>query len=156
MVRLNLANPSSLTNRKPSRRCRKSGWPRPGRRRLPPSTPSSRPGASNTTRRLSALIKDRDALLAFYNFPAEPAGPTINGSAADAGGGIGAATTRRDRDRRSPFDICGSGGNRDNPYRLRCRRRPGLRASGNLSSVSWQERWAAWQSSSASGARGNP
>jgi putative transposase len=41
-------------NRKPSGRCRKSGWPRPRRMRLPPSTPSSRPGASNTTRRSSA------------------------------------------------------------------------------------------------------
>ena len=37
-----------------SGRCRKSGWPRQRRMRLRPSTPSSRPGASNTTRRSSA------------------------------------------------------------------------------------------------------
>src|SRR6516162_5169849 len=59
------------SNRKPSGHCRKSGWPRPRRTRLPPSTPSSRPGASNTTRRFECLIKERDALLAFYDFPAE-------------------------------------------------------------------------------------
>jgi transposase-like protein len=35
---------------------------------LRPSTPSSRPGASNMTRRSS---EDRDALLACYDFPAE-------------------------------------------------------------------------------------
>ena len=34
--------------------CRRSGWPRPRRMRSSPSTPSSRPGASNTTRRSSA------------------------------------------------------------------------------------------------------
>ena len=35
-------------------RCRRSGWPRPRRMRSWRSTPSSRPGASNTTRRSSA------------------------------------------------------------------------------------------------------
>ena len=47
-------NCRTASNRKPSGRCRKSGWPRPRRMRLPPSTPSSRPGALNTTRRSSA------------------------------------------------------------------------------------------------------
>jgi putative transposase len=47
-------NCRTASNRKPSGRCRKSGWPRPRRMRLPPSTLSSRSGASNTTRRLSA------------------------------------------------------------------------------------------------------
>jgi putative transposase len=42
------------SNRKPSGRSRKSGWPRPRTMRLRRSTPSSRPGASNTTRRSSA------------------------------------------------------------------------------------------------------
>src|SRR6516165_2012413 len=41
---------NKLPNSQPSGRCRKSGWPRPRRMRLPPSTPSSRPGALNTTR----------------------------------------------------------------------------------------------------------
>ena len=35
------------------------------------SMSSSKPGASNTTKQSSALIKDRVALLAFYDFPAE-------------------------------------------------------------------------------------
>jgi putative transposase len=35
-------------------RCRRSGWPRPRRMRSSPSTPSSRPGGSNTTRRSTA------------------------------------------------------------------------------------------------------
>src|SRR5436189_2872890 len=63
-------NCRSASNRKPSGRCRKSGWPKPRRMRLRPSTPSSRPGASNT-KAVECLIKDRDALLAFYDFPAE-------------------------------------------------------------------------------------
>src|SRR5438034_9005852 len=58
------------SNRKPSGRCRKSGWPRPRRMRLQPLTPSSRPGASYD-KAVECLIKDRDALLAFYDFPAE-------------------------------------------------------------------------------------
>ena len=42
------------STRKPSGRCRRSGWPRPRSMRLRHSTPSSKPGASNTTRRSSA------------------------------------------------------------------------------------------------------
>ena len=41
-------------HRKPSGRCRRFGWPRPRRMRLRRSMPSSKPGASNTTRRSSA------------------------------------------------------------------------------------------------------
>src|SRR3954462_1131128 len=40
--------------RKPNARCRTSGWPRPKRMRWPPSTPSSRPTGSSTTRRSRA------------------------------------------------------------------------------------------------------
>src|SRR5262249_32944346 len=41
------------SNRKPSGLSRRSGWPRPRRMRSWPSTPSSKAGASNTTRRSS-------------------------------------------------------------------------------------------------------
>ena len=49
----------------------RSGWPRPGRTPRPPSRPSRRPTPSSTTRPSSAWSKDREALLAFYDFPAE-------------------------------------------------------------------------------------
>src|SRR5205823_4968660 len=42
------------SNRKPSERCRRSGWPRPRRMRWRRSMSSSKPGASNTTGRSSA------------------------------------------------------------------------------------------------------
>ena len=37
----------------------------------PPSTSSSQPTGANTTRPQSALVKDRERLLSFYDFPAE-------------------------------------------------------------------------------------
>src|ERR1700746_3323026 len=66
-------SPSSrrASSRKPNARCRKSGWPKP---RPPPSwrsTPLSRATRQNTRRRPTCLSKDRDTLLAFYDFPAE-------------------------------------------------------------------------------------
>jgi putative transposase len=45
------------SNRKPSARSKRSGWLRPGRMHSPPSTPSSRPGVSNTPRRSSACSR---------------------------------------------------------------------------------------------------
>jgi putative transposase len=46
--------PRRASNRKPNGHSRRSGWPRPRRMRSSPSMPSSKPGASNTTRRPSA------------------------------------------------------------------------------------------------------
>ena len=46
---------------KAKRALQEIGWPRPRRMHSPRSTPSSKPGASNTTR----------PLLAFHDFPAE-------------------------------------------------------------------------------------
>ena len=46
-------------------------WPRPRRMRLRCSMSSSRPGAVKYDKAVKCLVKDRDALLAFYDFPAE-------------------------------------------------------------------------------------
>ena len=48
-----------------------SGWPRPGTTQTAPSTPSSRPTPSSTTKAATCLVKDRETMLAFYDFPAE-------------------------------------------------------------------------------------
>ena len=50
--------------------CTRSAGPKAGRRE-PPSTPSWRTTGRSTPRRSTCLEKDRDALLAFYDFPAE-------------------------------------------------------------------------------------
>ena len=69
--------PTSSTNcrrassRRPSGHCRKSGWPRPARTPRPRSTPSSQPTRLKYEKAAECLAKDRQALLAFYDFPAE-------------------------------------------------------------------------------------
>ena len=59
------------SSRRPSAPCRRSGWPRPRPKPRRRSMPSSRATRSSTRRRPNASTKDRDALLAFYDFPAE-------------------------------------------------------------------------------------
>ena len=54
-----------------ARICRRSGWPRPRPPPRPRSTPSSRAYALKYEKAADCLAKDRDALLAFYDFPAE-------------------------------------------------------------------------------------
>jgi hypothetical protein len=56
--------------RRPSSICTRSGWPRPAPRRRPPSTTSSR-RTRQYDKAVACLIKDRETLLAFYDFPAE-------------------------------------------------------------------------------------
>src|SRR5262249_5563395 len=64
-------NCRTASNRKPSGRSRKSGWPRPRTMRLRHSTPFIETWGVKYDKAVECLIKDRDALLAFYDFPAE-------------------------------------------------------------------------------------
>ena len=59
------------SNRKPSGRCRKSGWPRPRRMRLRPSTPSSRPWGVKYDKAVERLIKDCDAAARLLRLPGQ-------------------------------------------------------------------------------------
>ena len=55
---------------RPSARCRRSGWPKRRRRPSPPSRHSPK-AAPKYDKAVECLTKDRDALLVFYDFPAE-------------------------------------------------------------------------------------
>src|SRR6266567_520890 len=59
------------SNRTPNAHSRRSGWPRPRRMRSWRSTPSSKPGASNTTRRSSAWPR-----IATYCLPSTTSRPS--------------------------------------------------------------------------------
>ena len=61
--------PRACTPR-PNARCSRSGWPRPRTTRCSRSMSSSAPTAQYE-KAAECLTKDRDALLAFYDFPAE-------------------------------------------------------------------------------------
>src|SRR5258705_2766762 len=59
------------SSRRPNARCRRSGWPKP---RPPPSwrsTPFIESYTPKYEKAADCLSKDRDTLLAFYDFPAE-------------------------------------------------------------------------------------
>ena len=58
------------SNRKPSGPCRRFGWPKPRRMHSRPSM-LCRDLGCQYDKAVECLVKDRDALLAFYDFPAE-------------------------------------------------------------------------------------
>ena len=49
----------------------RSGWPRPARPPRPPSITSSTTYGAKYDKAVACLVKDRETLLAFYDFPAE-------------------------------------------------------------------------------------
>src|SRR5215467_2999043 len=64
-------NCRTASNRKPSGRCRKSGWPRPKTDALAAFDAFVETWGVKYDKAVECLIKDRDALLGFYDFPAE-------------------------------------------------------------------------------------
>ena len=61
----------AAASRKPRRSCTTSGWPTRGSTRTRRSTCSSETYEAKYPKAVECLTKDRDVLLAFYDFPAE-------------------------------------------------------------------------------------